>query len=96
MSWGVFPDERMGLSPLLDPLLESSLDPLWSLLVLVDLNLSHLQLTVSQSVSESVGQTFRLGLEPVIVCVRVSAVALSRLCPVLSVCPVSRLLSPLY
>jgi hypothetical protein len=33
MSWGVFPDERSGLSSLLDHLLErSSLDPLWSLL----------------------------------------------------------------
>jgi len=31
MSWGVLPDGRTGLSPLLDPLLESSsLDPLES------------------------------------------------------------------
>jgi hypothetical protein len=60
MSWGVFPDGRTGLSSLLDPLLEfSSLDPLWSLLVLVR------------------------------VCVCVSAVSVSRLCPVLYVlCPV--------
>jgi hypothetical protein len=63
MSWGVFLNERTGLSSLLDPLLESS-----------SLSLSHLQLTVSQSV--------RLGLESLLVCVCVSAVSLSRLCSV--------------
>jgi len=47
MSWGVFPDGKMGMSSLLDPLLESSV-----------LSQSESE-SVSQSVSRSVGQTFR-------------------------------------
>jgi hypothetical protein len=35
--------------------------------------------------SQSVSQTVRLGLEPLLVCICVSAVSVSKQCPVLSV-----------
>jgi hypothetical protein len=79
MSCGVLPDGRTGLSSLLDPLLESSLDSLLEsslldpLLEYSSLNQSELLATDSQSV--------RLGSEPLLVCLCVT-LSLSRLYPV--------------
>jgi hypothetical protein len=68
----------------LDSLLESSLpDPL---LESSSLSQSGSESLATESVSQSVGQTVRLGLEPLLVCVCVPAVSVSRRCPVLSVC----------
>jgi len=66
MSSGVFPDGRTGLSSLLDPILKSS-------------SLSQSESELLATVSQSVTQTVRLGLEPLLVCVCVSAVSMSRL-----------------
>jgi hypothetical protein len=101
VSWGVLPDGRTALSSLLDPLLESSFHPLWSLLCSTTLESSLLNPLLessslsqsqseslvpdSQSVSRSVGQTVHLGLESLLICVRVPAVSVSKLCPILSV-----------